>query len=135
MTTRIRGRHVEPDDAVGLSVLVASGAVVTLGLGAALFAVSGVAFTGLVLAWFAIVGASLVMLGCGVTWTLDRLARRLTIGRGQRIAAATFIVTAVAAWSVWSGLGSPSQGTLTEAVPTLVDPIIAALFGLGARRR
>ena len=32
-------------------------------------------------------------------------------------------------------MGPPSQGTLTEGVPALVDPVIAALFGLTARTR
>jgi hypothetical protein len=122
-------------DRPGVAALLGFGAATVLGLGAVLLGVSRVSFTGLLVACFAIVAASLVMLGCGFAWTIDRLVDRFALRRGPLAAAATFIVTALGAWSVWFGLGSPSQGTLTEAVPTMVDPILAALVSLTALRR
>lgn len=121
-------------DASGVTALLGFAAATVLALGAALLGVSGVSFTGLLVAWFAIVAASLLMLGCAFAWTIDRLVYRFALRRGPYTAAATLIVTALGAWSVWFGLGSPSQGTLTEAVPTIVDPILAALVSLTAPR-
>ncbi|HEV8699002.1 MAG TPA: hypothetical protein VGQ89_15000 [Candidatus Limnocylindrales bacterium] len=120
----------------GCLVALAFGAVILLALGATLLATSRPSFTGLVFGWFAVVGASLAMLTCGLTWTVDRIAARVrVVGRDPLVAAGALIVTAVGAWSLWYGMGSPSQGTLTEGVPALVDPVVAALFGLTARTR
>lgn len=74
------------------------------------------------LGWLAIVIGSLTVGSCAFSAAVDRIP---ACTRGLATILGTLAVAAVGAWSLWLLMGPPAVGTLTEAVPLIVDPLAA----------
>jgi hypothetical protein len=88
------------------------------------------------LGWIAIVAASSVAASLGVAAAIDRIGLP---GSGRRrevaIALGTLAIGGAVLWSIWMLLGPPAEGTLNEALPLIVDPILAATVVIAVHAR
>jgi hypothetical protein len=91
---------------------------------------AGMSFAVLFPAWVPIVASSIALSAVGIAAAIDRIARAESTSRGMLTVAASGALTALTAWSLWMALGPRATGTLHEAVPLVVDPIVAAVLTL-----
>ena len=87
---------------------------------------AGVSYAILLPAWVVIVASSVALTAAGIAAAADRMTPANSAGRGPLTIAASVGLTTLVAWSLWAAFGAGSTGTLQEAVPLLVDPIVAA---------
>lgn len=104
-------------------------AAVVLLCGAVVFVpTSGTSFTALVPAWLAVVSASLLAAGVALAGAIDGIAPAGAASRGALTIGATVALTALGAWSLATAVGPGATGTLNEAIPLIVDPLVAAVL-------
>jgi hypothetical protein len=88
------------------------------------------------LGWIAIVAACSVAASLGLAGAIDRM-RPPGSGRRREVAIVigTLAIGGAVLWSLWMLLGPPAEGTLNEALPLIVDPILTATVVIASHPR